>query len=78
MNINDIDTSNVTDEMLNEYLAKENKALNDFWAAEKTMQRLDRLRNQIENNTDFKAVYESALANFRQTQAVAKSFGLFL
>ena len=78
MNIEDIDTSEVTDEMLAAYYAEEKKASDDFWAAEYEMRKLDRLRNIIGDNADFKDIYQSAQLRFFAAKAVATQYGVFL
>lgn len=77
-NFEDIDTSHVTEEMMAEFYAAERKASDDFWAAERNMQRLDALRSTNKGNPDYTAVYKYALADFRKAKKVAESFGLFL
>lgn len=78
MNIEDIDTADVTDEMLAAYYAEEKKASDDFWAAEYEMRKLDRLRNLIGDNEDFKDIYQSAQLRFFAAKAVATQYGVFL
>ena len=76
--IDNIDTSHVTDEMMAEFIAAERKASDDFCAAEYEMQKLDRLRNDLRGNQDFDDIYQSALIRFYATKAVATKYGVFL
>lgn len=78
LDIDNIDTSDVSDEMMKEFYAAEKKASDDFWAAEYEMRKLDRLRNIIGDNEDFKDIYKSAQLRFFAAKAVATQYGVFL
>lgn len=73
-----METVEVTDQEMFLYLAAEQKASNDYWAAEHEMQKLDRLRNQLRGNADFDAIYQAALQRFYAARKVANQYGVLL